>query len=1004
MSVVDASSDNAFDPLADQTVSVTNADNDSAGYTVTPTSLGTTEGGGTQTFTVVLTAAPASNVVFSVTSGDTSEGTVSPGTLTFTPGNYNVAQTVTVTPVEDPAVDGPQTYNVTVSVVDASSDNAFDPLADQTVSVTNADNDSAGYTVSPLSLTTVENGPTQNFTVVLTSAPTSNVVFSIISSNPGEGTVSSGTLTFTPGDYNLAQTVTVTPIDDAIVDGPRGYAITISVVDGSSDDAFDPLANQTVNVTNNDDDTAGFTVTPTSLNTTEGGGTQPFTVALDAAPASNVVLLITSQDTSEGTVSPTSFLFTPANWNTTTRTVNVTPQPDAIVDGDITYNVTVSVDDANSNVFFDDLPDQNVSVTNADSDTAGVIVTAIIGNTTESGGTATFNVFLESQPSADVTIALTSSDPGEGTVPTSVTLTPVNWNDGVQVIVTGVEDTIVDGEVSYTIQTGDVTSTDSNYASLTPDQIADVTVINNDNDIGTITINSITVDENVGIATLTVTLNTDVEGGLTVDYTTSNNTALAGLDYTASAATLNFTGNTGETQPIDIVINDDILAENSESLFVTLSNMQSPGTVNFIPANGIANITITDNDAPNVTINDITVNEDDGLAIFTITLTGGDVLGGFDVSYETSDDTALEGEDYVLSSGLVTFAGTDAEIQTISIPLINDTSVEQNNEDFFVNLLSTTSPFVSIGDPQGIGTIIDDDICTAGTTAPVIDTNVPTSFCDVPGQDLDEYTITEPPTGTTLNWTINSDHVLDQSSWVESFIDSDFPGTYYGFFYDPVQIIVPVLFSKLSLEFNTTPQQVSTTDAERCDEGTVILNAIFTEGTVNWYAAATGGTPIGTGEDFETPILTATTTFYAQADFNGCVTARFPVVATVFIPPSAGIPSNTTSCNVAINGPTTLDLDDQLEAADPGTWALTTDPSGGALAISPENIVNFDGLAAGDYVFTYTTTDAQAPCVNESVTVTITVTACDVDTDNDGLTDGQEIAIGTDPGESGYGW
>ncbi len=61
-------------------------------------------------------------------------------------------------------------------------------------------------------------------------------------------------------------------------------------------------------------------------------------------------------------------------------------------------------------------------------------------------------------------------------------------------------------------------------------------------------------------------------------------------------------------------------------------------------------------------------------------------------------------------------------------------------------------------------------------------------------------------------------------------------------------------------------------------------------------------------------------------------------------------------------------------------------------------MVDFEGLADGDYVFTYTTTDAQAPCVNESVTVTITVTDCAVDTDNDGLTDGEEGVLGTDPG------
>ena len=111
---------------------------------------------------------------------------------------------------------------------------------------------------------------------------------------------------------------------------------------------------------------------------------------------------------------------------------------------------------------------------------------------------------------------------------------------------------------------------------------------------------------------------------------------------------------------------------------------------------------------------------------------------------------------------------------------------------------------VSIGDPQGIATIVDNDICIAGTTAPELNSDVPNAFCDVNGQDLDEYTITPPPPGTTLNWTINPDDVLDQSSWVESFIDSDFPGTYYGFFYDPVQNCAsPVL--EVSLEFNTTP-------------------------------------------------------------------------------------------------------------------------------------------------------------------------------------------------------
>jgi hypothetical protein len=36
-------------------------------------------------------------VTIALTSSDTTEGTVSPASLTFTPGNWNVAQTVTVT-------------------------------------------------------------------------------------------------------------------------------------------------------------------------------------------------------------------------------------------------------------------------------------------------------------------------------------------------------------------------------------------------------------------------------------------------------------------------------------------------------------------------------------------------------------------------------------------------------------------------------------------------------------------------------------------------------------------------------------------------------------------------------------------------------------------------------------------------------------------------------------------------------------------------------------------
>ncbi|HZN36128.1 MAG TPA: dockerin type I domain-containing protein, partial [Pirellulaceae bacterium] len=134
------------DPLADQTVSVTTLDNDVAAFTIVQ-SGGTTQVSetvpSTDTFTVVLNVQPLGNVVFTVTSGDLSEATVSPSPLTFTPGDWNVPKTVTVSGVDDAVADGSQVSIVTVSVDDASSDNGFDPLPDQTVSVTTLDNDDA---------------------------------------------------------------------------------------------------------------------------------------------------------------------------------------------------------------------------------------------------------------------------------------------------------------------------------------------------------------------------------------------------------------------------------------------------------------------------------------------------------------------------------------------------------------------------------------------------------------------------------------------------------------------------------------------------------------------------------------------------------------------------------------------------------------------------------------------------------------------------------------------
>src|SRR5439155_11228054 len=90
-----ASTDGSYNGLNAADVAVTNTDDDIPGITVAPTSgLSTTEAGGTATFTVVLDTQPTANVTIGLSSSDASEGTVAPASLTFTPGNWNTAQTV----------------------------------------------------------------------------------------------------------------------------------------------------------------------------------------------------------------------------------------------------------------------------------------------------------------------------------------------------------------------------------------------------------------------------------------------------------------------------------------------------------------------------------------------------------------------------------------------------------------------------------------------------------------------------------------------------------------------------------------------------------------------------------------------------------------------------------------------------------------------------------------------------------------------------------------------
>jgi hypothetical protein len=113
---------------------------DTATATVIPTSgLNTTEAGGTAVFTIALDSQPSASVTVGVSSTDVGEGVVSSSFVIFATGVWNVAQTVTVTGVDDVWVDGDILYNITTAAFSSSDTNFNGELVPDVLGVVNMD-------------------------------------------------------------------------------------------------------------------------------------------------------------------------------------------------------------------------------------------------------------------------------------------------------------------------------------------------------------------------------------------------------------------------------------------------------------------------------------------------------------------------------------------------------------------------------------------------------------------------------------------------------------------------------------------------------------------------------------------------------------------------------------------------------------------------------------------------------------------------------------------------
>ncbi|MCY3934502.1 MAG: hypothetical protein OXG09_00685, partial [Chloroflexi bacterium] len=230
-SVDDVSASDDGDPnTVDNTVAVVVTDNDTAGVVVSVVDGLTyvAENGGTDTYTVRLASEPTHDVVVTVTSGDQTAAKVHAGsgsagasaTLTFGPGDWHAAQTVTVTGVDDSTARPGTVRNVDITHAAASDDDNYDGATGAPVAVRVGDASTAQVALTaPASVT--ESRSVQ-VTATLTAALTAPLTVPL--------TVVTGSSTAAAGDYRLGASITIPA-------GSRSATTTLAAV---QDDADEP--------------------------------------------------------------------------------------------------------------------------------------------------------------------------------------------------------------------------------------------------------------------------------------------------------------------------------------------------------------------------------------------------------------------------------------------------------------------------------------------------------------------------------------------------------------------------------------------------------------------------------------------------------------------------------------------------------------------------------------------------------------------------------------------
>ncbi len=737
-------------------------DDDSAKISVTTVSIG--EEGGAQLVTVTLdtksgTGGDAELMgQVKVTVADLGTGTATPGVdytafapvqFEFNAGFGDQTKTFLITPTSDLKIEGAETIDLNISAPTGGGVTAL--VTKQNGSVKIADDDTFQIVFSS-DVSMVEPGTDTNVPLTATivfSDPnaelTKNVNVSLNVSGDAESTdykLSPGALLFTTaaksGD---TQGAVVTVNHDNLVENDEQVIITAGIGGGVAAQGSSP-APFTLTI-ENDDQTSLSITSPTSVSE---GGAFDFQVKLSNPVDEDIELPYSFAGGTASEAKDAGFIGDPDDYNVLTAgfnpgtlsgtikliagqnvaTIQVKVNQDIYVESKETIKLTVLEDgvvNKLSSLYGSDYLtpfDVDKTTTIANDDNALVSILSP-GSVSEGAGTMNFVVVLSlpSVTSTDVAFSLGAGTATNGVDFSVLTGSPITIPAGQQttnVTVTLVDDGTAEPTETVTLKIDSVTPVAPVTAgSMKADPLASsATGKILDNDGQKVNIVSVTVNEGVGTALVTVEMASDVANDITFDFKTSNGTATAPADYTAKTGSGKILAGF-KSATIAIPIVDDLISESDETFFVTISNIGGIGAS--LGPNDKATVTIQDNDFAAVSIDaTTTVNEGDGTIKVRLTRSGALDIE-FDATVAVSEGSAKDGKDYNAGSltTLVPFAKGQTEAFA-TIALVND-GVTETKEDFFLKVTNVSDPAVEItNQDKGTVFILDNDAASVTIT------------------------------------------------------------------------------------------------------------------------------------------------------------------------------------------------------------------------------------------------------------------------------------------------